>query len=98
MAERGHWYPGLVAFVIGAALSVCAAYGLSAAGVIPRLPLLRTVLALFVTVLLLRAVAFPLLKPVFPENSMAFWLVSSAACLVLGVIHAVGLSQVWSDR
>lgn len=44
MAEQGHWYPGLAAFVIGAALSLCSAYSLSAARLLPRLPLVRTVL------------------------------------------------------
>ena len=95
MAERGHWYPALVAFGIGVALSVCAAYALSAAGLLPRFPLLRTVLSLFAATLLLRAIAFPLLRPVFPENSTTFWLVSSAACLSMGLVHAVWLSQVW---
>ena len=98
MAERGHWYPGVVAFVIGAALVVCAAYALSAAGLLPHLPFLRTVLSLFSAALLLRALAFPLLRPAFPENSMKFWLVSSAACLGMGLVHAVGLSQVWFSQ
>jgi hypothetical protein len=98
LAERGHWYPGLVAFGIGAALSVCAAYALSAAGLLPRLPLMRTVLTLFAGVLLLRAFAFPLLRPLFPDNSTTFWWVSSAACLVVGLVHAVGLRQVWAGN
>lgn len=95
MAERGHWYPGLVAFAIGAALAVCAVYALSGAGVLPRLPLLRTVLVLFSAALILRAVAFPLLRPMFPENSETFWWLSSALCLAMGLVHAVGLGQVW---
>lgn len=96
MAERGSWYPGFVAFAIGMALCVCAAYALSGAGLLPRFPLLRTVLVLFTAALLVRAFAFPLLRPVFPENSTTFWLVSSAACLGTGIVHAIGLSQVWS--
>jgi hypothetical protein len=97
MAEQGHWYPDAFAFGVGAALCLCAAYALSAAGVLPRLPLVRTVLTLFTAVLLLRAVLFPFLQPLFPGNTMTFWLVSSAACLVFGLVHAVGLWQVW-DR
>ena len=95
MAERGHWYPGVLAFGIGAAFSLCAAYALSAAGVLPPLPMRRPVLSVFTTVLLLRALAFPLLEPVFPWNSTTFWLVTSSVCLLMGVLHAIGLKQVW---
>jgi len=96
MAEAGHWYPGIVALVVGAGLCLSAAYALSGAGVLPRFPLLRTVLSLFTAVVLVRAVAFPLLRPMFPENSTTFWIVSSLACLLLGLVHAVGLAQVWN--
>lgn len=96
MAEDGHWYPALVAFVIGSALSVCALFALSASGLrtrLPRLPLLRPVLAVAAGVFLLRALAFPLLKPAFPDNSDTFWLVTSGVCLVLGSLYLLGLLQ-----
>lgn len=95
MAERGHWYPSALALGIGAAFSVCAAYALSAAGVLPPLPMRRTVLGLFTGVLFFRALAFPLLRSVFPWNSTAFWLVTSSICLLMGMLHLVGLKQVW---
>lgn len=98
MAERGHWYPGLAAFVIGAALSLCSAYALSAARLLPRFPLVRTVLCLATGVFLLRAIAFPWLKPAFPDNSNAFWLVTSGICLTIGLVHLAGLRQVWALR
>jgi hypothetical protein len=98
MAERGHWYPDLAAFVIGTALSLCSAYALSAARLLPRFPLARTVLCLATGVFLLRAIAFPLLKPAFPDNSNTFWLVTSGICLAIGVVHLVGLRQVWALR
>ncbi len=59
MAEQGHWYPRAVAFAIGAALSVCVLYALSAAGAIPRLPLTGVALCLLIAALLVRAVVFP---------------------------------------
>lgn len=98
MAEQGHWYPGLVAFVIGAALSLCSAYALSAARLLPRLPFVRTFLCLATGTFLLRAIAFPLLKPAFPGNSNVFWLVTSGICLAIGLIHLVGLKQAWALR
>lgn len=98
MAERGHWYPSLAAFVIGTALSLCSAYALSAARLLPQLPLVRTFLSIATGVFLLRAIAFPLLKPAFPNNSNTFWLVTSVICLAIGLVHLVGLKQVWTLR
>jgi hypothetical protein len=59
------------------------------------LPLLRSVLCAVTAVYLLRGVAFGALMPYFPGNSLAFWLVTSAICLALGLIHFFGLRQVW---
>lgn len=95
MSAAGHWYPPFIAFVIGAVLAIWALYALSGSGVIPTLPYLRLVLVGITGIYLLRAVAFPLLKPAFPGNSTTFWLVTSAICLVIGLVHLVGLIQVW---
>lgn len=95
MSAAGHWYPPFIAFVIGAVLATWALYALSGAGVISPLPYLRVALVGITVVYLLRAVAVPLLKPVFPDNSTAFWLVTSVICFVIGLAHLVGLVQVW---
>ena len=95
MAERGHWYPTFIAFVVGAVLSIWAFYALSGAGVIGKLPFLRIILFGITVIYLLRAVSFPLLKPAFPGNSDTFWLVSSGICLVIGLVHFAGLRQEW---
>jgi len=95
MAERGHWYPPFIAFVIGSLLVIWAAYALSATGILPRLPLIKWVLSFVTAVYLIRAVAFPLLKPAFPDNTPTFWLVSSAISLVIGLAHLLGLAGVW---
>ena len=95
MSAAGHWYPPFIAFVIGTVLTVWAFYALSGAGVISPLPFLRVVLVGITTVYLLRAVAFPLLKPIFPGNSTTFWLVTSGISLLIGLAHLTGLIQVW---
>jgi hypothetical protein len=95
MSEAGHWYPSFISFVMGSLLTAWAAYALSAGGFIKPLPLLRFALVAITAVYMLRAIGFPLLKPVFPDNSMTFWLVSSGICLCIGVAHLVGLIQVW---
>ncbi|GAB2615230.1 hypothetical protein [Novilysobacter erysipheiresistens] len=92
----GHWYPPAVTLAIAAMLLVWSAYALSGAGAIRRLPLTRLALCAITGVYLLRGVAFVPLMAYFPGNSAAFWFWSSATCLGFGLIHLVGLLQVWS--
>ena len=95
LADAGHWYPPVITVAIASVLLSWALYALSGAGVIRRLPLLRTVLCGITAVYLLRGVAFIPLMPLFPGNSATFWVVSSAICLVFGLVHLAGLRQVW---
>lgn len=97
MAERGHWYPPLIAFAIGMLLSSWTAYALSGAEVVPRLPLTPYALLTIALIFLIRAIGFPLLKPVFPENSQAFWLFTSGTCLVIGLAFLIGAIGLWSE-
>lgn len=92
----GHWYPTVATLVIASVLTVWSAYALSGAGLIRKLPLLRTVLSAITAVYILRGVAFVPVMAYFPGNSMTFWVVSSSICLLLGIVHLVGLRQSWS--
>jgi hypothetical protein len=70
-------------------------YRFFGAGVIPRLPLLRTILCAIAAVYLLRGfLSYPLMT-LFPGNSMAFWLWSGAVCAAIGVVHVIGIRQAW---
>jgi len=95
-AAQGRRYPMAVTLAIAAVLFTWSLYALSGAGLGPALPFTRLALCAITAVYLLRAVAFPLLRPRIPGNGMAFWLWSSAICLVIGGIHLVGLVQVWA--
>jgi hypothetical protein len=95
MAAAGHWYPTVLTSGIVAVLSCWSLYALSGAGVIRRLPLVRPALCLITSIYLLRAVAFAPLHRYFPGNSTTFWLWSSAACFVIGLVHLVGLWRAW---
>lgn len=95
MAERGHWYPTFISIVIGTVLVVWAAYALSAAGAIAPLPLQRPILPAIAAVFLVRGIAFRWLKPIFPDNSRLFWLITSGICLVIGSLYALGTYAVW---
>ena len=92
LAESGHWYPTFISATVGTLLLIPAFYAWSAAYGKPKLPLHRQMLIATSAVFLLRGLAFPLLKPMFPENSDAFWWTTSLICLLLGGLYAVGAS------
>jgi hypothetical protein len=96
LADVGHWYPAAMASGIAAVLFGWSLYALSGAGVIRRLPLLKPVLCLVTGVYLGRGIGFAAIMPLFPGNSLAFWLVSSGICLAIGLVHFAGLRQAWA--
>lgn len=95
MDLAGHWYPTVATLVISGVLLTWSAFALSGAGVIRRLPLTRAALCAITGVYLLRGVAFTPLMAYFPGNSTTFWFWSSTICLVFGLVHLIGLRQVW---
>jgi hypothetical protein len=95
LAEQGDSHPTMVTSVIVTVLLIWALFALSGAGVIRRLPLLRTALCVISAIFLLRGMAFIAIMPLFPGNSLSFWLVSSTICLVIGVLYAAGTVEAW---
>jgi hypothetical protein len=95
LASVGSWYPTIVTSVIAAMLFAWSLCALSGAGVIPKLPLVRMALCAITAIYLLRGVAVLPLMFLSLGRSTAFWLWSSAICLVIGLTHLVGLRQVW---
>ena len=95
-AARGELRPALITIGISAMLFVWAAYAFSGAGVIPRLPLLRTGLVAISAVYLLRGLA-PIPVLLFrPQLAGPFLWWSSAIVLVYGLCYAIGTYQSWS--
>ena len=101
-AARGFLYPTLITLGIAAILFTWMLYALSGAGVIRRLPLLRTALVLIAAVYLGRGVlGIPAVlladDPYANElkGRMTFMIVSSAFCIGLGVCYAAGAAAVW---
>jgi hypothetical protein len=94
--EAGKRQPALATWAVAGILAACAAYALSGAGVIARLPLTEVVLLLTGAAYLGRALAFPFLRRFFPGNSGLFWVVSSILCLLAGLAHLYGPVSRWS--
>ena len=97
LADQGHWYPTMVTSALIIVLSIFSLYALSGANLIRKLPLVRPVLMVISFIFLVRGLAFFWLMPVFPNNSLTFWLVSSSICLAIGLLFAVGTFQTWSN-
>ncbi len=93
-AERGEIYPALVTFGIAAMLAIWGAYAFAGAGVIRRLPLMRTALVAISTIYLLRGLA---LVPIAftPAAQTPFNIWSSLIVLAYGVTYAVGTWRAW---
>ena len=93
--EAGRLRPTLVTLALTGVLLVWAVFALSGAGVVGPLPLTKFALLAISMVYLGRAVAFPLLRPRFPENSNTFWWVSSGICGLISLVHAYGTVWLW---
>lgn len=94
-AEAGRLYPAVITAAIALVLMTWAAYALSGASVLPPLPLLKPVLCAITLIYLCRGlVVVPMaLSPSY--RLTPFWIWSSAICLGLGLVHLLGLLQVW---
>ena len=94
--ERGSWVPALMTIGIASVLSLWAAYAFAGAGVIRRLPLLRTGLVVISAIYLARG-AMLFMPETFsrPDLSPAFMFWSSLIVLVYGTAYAVGTWRAW---
>lgn len=96
LAESGHWYPPVITSGIALVLAIWALFALSGAGVVRPLPFVKPALCIITAVYLLRGLV---IVPIFifaQQQATPFWFWSSAICLMYGVVHLVGLTQVWS--
>jgi hypothetical protein len=97
MAAQGSPRPVIVTLAIVAVLAIWAAYAFSGAGLLPRLPLLRTALVLISAIYLLRGCAVFAMPLFRPQMLNAFWVWSSLIVLVYGLAYAIGTARAWSE-
>lgn len=95
MAEQGSMTPTLITLGIAAVLAIWAGYAFSGAGLLPRLPLLRTGLVVISAVYLLRGLALIPALVINGGDVMPFVLWSSLIVLVYGLAYAVGTWTAW---
>lgn len=95
MAERGMVQPTLITLGIVAILAVWAAYAFAGAGMIRRLPLMRTALVAISAVYLLRGLILAPMLAFRPERIDAFAVWSSLIVLLYGIVYAIGTMRAW---
>jgi len=96
LAEQGSMTPTLITLGIAGILAIWAAYAFSGAGLLPRLPLLRTGLVVISAIYLLRGLVLIPALVINGANVMPFVLWSSLIVLVYGIAYAVGTWAAWS--
>ena len=99
MAERGEVYPYVVTLIIASVLFVWGLYALKGAGLIQflPLPLLRLGLLAIALVFIIRGLVIVPALLGFAQFSGAFWVITSAICLSIGMFYAIGLAQKWGQ-
>jgi hypothetical protein len=95
-AERGAITPSLITLAIASLLTIWSLYAFSGAGLVRRLPLLRTALVLISAIYLLRGLALLPLLILRPELVDTFAVVSSLIVLAYGLTYAIGTWTRWT--
>jgi len=97
LAAQGSSEPTVITLAISFILLLWTLFACSGAGVIRALPLLKTALTIITTIYLTRGIAgfYFISEPM--GRTEAFWLWSSMICLGIGVVHCLGLRQLFKQ-
>lgn len=96
-AERGSLTPALVTLGIAIVLAAWAAYAFAGAGLIRRLPLMRTALVVIAAIYLARGLVLVPALAVNPDRLSGFDIWSSLIVLVYGLAYAIGTWRAWPE-
>ncbi len=95
MAGEGRLYPTLVTLGIATVLAIWGLYAFSGAGLILRLPLLRTGLLVIAAIYLVRGLGPFAVALAGVARLNTFMTVSSLICLIYGLAYAAGIFLRW---
>ena len=103
LAEQGSTYPTYVTLAIAVIIALWGLYALSGAGVILKLPLLKTALVLITAIYLVRGIAgliipFLTTSQIVHHNSIQFWIISSIICCIYGLFYLFGTLKLWRTK
>jgi hypothetical protein len=99
-AEQGKLFPTLITLGIALILLCWSLFAISGSGALPAFPFLKLALCFITSIYALRGLAgfVLLLTPAFAKQRLSsnFLVISSLICLLYGIVHLVGLVQVWN--
>ena len=93
MAEQGSIKPTLITLSITFVLMTWSLYAFSAAGSIIKLPFIRVILMLITAIYIFRGVAGYFFMNTPLGRTPEFWIWSLSICLIIGLVHLIGLKQ-----
>jgi hypothetical protein len=96
MAENGSWLPAILTFIIFLILFLWGLYAFSGAGLIKRLPFLKTALVLISLIYLIRGLSLVILL-LSPSHVTSFLFWTSLVSFIVGVTYSFGTKQVWAS-
>jgi hypothetical protein len=94
-AEQGKAFPGVMTFCIALVLASWGIFAWSGAGLVSRVPLVKAALCVITGVYLLRGLGGFGMLLVESEYTGRFIVVSSLICVFYGLVHLIGLVQMW---
>ncbi|MBI4732717.1 MAG: hypothetical protein HY781_11465 [Chloroflexi bacterium] len=100
LVDKGSPWPAVITFALAGIFAVCGLYGLSGAGFLPHLPLLRLGLIVIGAVFTLRGLALVREIPKVIRHSAALpgrELVFSSVSLIVGLFYLTGILLGWRE-
>jgi hypothetical protein len=97
MAEMGSWTPALVTLVMMVILQIWGLYAFSGAGLIRRLPLMKTALVTITAIYLFRGLLPITVYVIDPSRLHQLHISSSLVCLLIGGAYALGTRRAWGE-
>ncbi|MBT3017973.1 MAG: hypothetical protein KME63_19700 [Candidatus Thiodiazotropha sp. (ex Clathrolucina costata)] len=96
LAEQGSPLPDTMTAVIALILLLWSLYAFAGAGLVHRLPWLKSILMLITAVYLIRGMALLPLALFMPQAVDSFLILSSLICMVIGMLYFSGTRQmIW---
>ena len=99
LVRDGNWLGALAGLIIAALMQVAGLYALAAAGVLPRLPMMQTALAILAAIGTLRGLIIPLsllFSPTLIDRYVTFDWVAAMIWGGIGICFAVGAAQAFT--
>lgn len=100
LVQKGSLWPAFITLILVGIFTVCGLYGLSGAGILQHLPLLRHGLILIGAVFSLRGLALVKEIPPFISHNTSVptrELIFSSVSLIIGLLYLTGLILRWRD-